>query len=127
MMTQQYIDFNQSNVRNLPINLSRAPRVGDILIFTGVVKVVEFNNTEHELLVFIDHTTDDEVTMSAGALMHAHGSVRSFFKKFSCLGDAMDRAISDGALFYVNRVEIREMETPSGTTRIKTFTIDYEN
>lgn len=125
--TLKYITLDQSNVRNRPINASRAPEVGDILAFTGKVKVVEFNHRMVELLVFTDQITGDEVTMNVSTLMHAHGTVRLFFKNFSYVGEAMERAISAKVLFCVNDIETHEREIPGGTVRLKTLTIDCEN
>lgn len=126
-MTQQYITLNQSNVRNLPINASRAPQVGDVLSFTGKVKVVEFDNRRTELLVFVDKLSGDEVTMSASALMRAHGTIRHFFKNFNYIGDVMEIAISTKVFFCVMDIETRVVETPNGIIRTKTMTIDCEN
>lgn len=127
MINQQYITLNQSNVRNLPINTSRAPQVGDVLSFTGKVKVVEFDNRRAELLVFVDQISGDEVTMSASALMRAHGTVRHFFKNFSYIGEVMERAISAKVLFCVMDIETRVVETLGGIIHTKTLTIDCEN
>lgn len=126
-MTQQYINLNQSNVYHLPANTSRAPQVGDVLTFTGKVKVIESDDRRSELLVFTDQISGDEVTMSASALLHAYGTIRFFFKNFDLFGEAMDRANAVKVLFRVNNVEFREMETPGGVIRFKTFTINCEN
>lgn len=127
MMTQQYITLNQSIVRNLPVNSSRAPQVGDILTFTGEVKVVHFPHKQVELLVFHDRVTGDEVTMSVSALMRAHGTVRLFFKNFNIVGDALETALRAKVVFRVEDIELREMVTPGGVIRVKTLTIDCEN
>lgn len=128
VQNQTIINFKQSYIYDVPINIHRAPQVGDRFRFTGEVKVIEhFEDRCIDLPIFEEIHTSDLITISVSTLMHSSGTIRIFLKNFNTVGKALERAMTAKVIFNVVGETVTDETFDGELRKVRTLIINCEN